>query len=62
MSITIFFLKWADEQVKIPPGLSQGGASAPQFLADHLTLSQPGEGGAHYPLPVQQAPQIFRLG
>ena len=33
-----------------------GGAQAPQFLADQLTLSQP-----HYPHPVLQAPpRIFR--
>ena len=37
-------------------GLSQ--ALAPQFLADKLTLFQPG--GAHYPYPVLQAPRIFR--
>ena len=44
-------------------GLSQAGGSEghvpPQFLADQLTLSQPG--GAHYPHPVLHAPPwIFR--
>ena len=38
-------------------GLSQGGLQPPQFLADQLTLSQPG--GAHYPHPVLQAPPGF---
>ena len=43
-------------------GLSQaggpGGHVPPQFLADQLTLSQPG--GAHYPHPVLQAPPDFQ--
>ena len=34
-----------------------GGFSLAQFLADQLTLSQPG--GAHYPHPVLQAPPRF---
>ena len=36
----------------------QGGAYAPQFLADQLTLSRPG--GAHYPHPVLHAPPDFQ--
>ena len=35
-----------------------GGAKAPQFLADQLTLSRPG--GAHYPHPVLHAPPDFQ--
>ena len=35
-----------------------GGARAPHFLADQLTLSQPG--GAHYPHPVVRATPDFQ--
>ena len=34
-----------------------GGARAPHFLAEQLTLSQPG--GAHYPHPLLCAPPDF---
>jgi hypothetical protein len=34
------------------------GHVPPHFLADQLTLSQPG--GAHYPHQVLRAPGIFR--
>jgi hypothetical protein len=44
------------------PGLSQaggpGGQVPPHFLADQLTLSQPG--GAHYPHPVVRATPDFQ--
>ena len=39
-------------------GGGAGGARAPHFLADQLTLSQPG--GAHYPHPVLRAPPDFQ--
>ena len=46
----------------IMTGLSQaggpGGHVPPHFLADQLTLSQPG--GAHYPRPVLCAPPDFQ--
>ena len=43
-----------------PVGKGGGwGASAPQFLADQLTLSQPG-GGGHYPHTALQAPPDFQ--
>ena len=35
-----------------------GGLQPPQFLADQLTLSQPG--GTHYPHPVLPAPPDFQ--
>ena len=35
-----------------------GGALAPQYLADQLTLSRPG--GTHYPHPVLLAPPKFQ--
>ena len=40
------------------PGGGLGGLQPPQFLADQLTLSQPG--GVHYPHPVLQAPPDFQ--
>ena len=49
-------------EVVLPQGRRQGGGlgglKPPQFLADQLTLSQPG--GAHYPHPVLQAPPDFQ--
>ena len=52
---------WNRQMGNVTSGLSQaggtGGALAAQFLADQLTLSQPG--GPHYPHPVLCAPPRF---
>ena len=40
-------------------GGGRGGPVPPHFLADQLTLSQPG--GAHYPHPVLRAPPDFQI-
>ena len=41
-----------------PVASGDWGAQAPKFLADQLTLSQPG--GAHSPHPVLRAPPDFQ--